>query len=72
MDATSVATAGVQVEPGDPFARVFARFRLAQQLWFVQATLADLRATPAGKAALLQHYEREHTRLSRELGALQA
>lgn len=73
MDATIVATAGVQVEPGNSSVeQLFARFRVAQQLFFVRATLADLRATRAGNASLLQHYEREHARLTRELGALQA
>jgi hypothetical protein len=73
MDATTVATAGVQVEPGiDPIERVFARLRTAQQLWFISAALDDLRAAPRVDVAKVNHYERERIRLSRELEVLQA
>jgi len=72
MDATTVATVGVQVAPAHSIEQLFARFRTAQQLWFVKATLADLHATRAGKGALVEHYQREQVRLTRELEVLQA
>lgn len=71
MEATPVATA--EVQPSDTLCvRLFARFRLAQQLWFVSSTLTELEATPAVDARLLQHYRREFARLERELAVSEA
>lgn len=70
MDATTVATAGVQAGDSDPIERAIARFTAAHKLFFVKRTLDELRATPAVDMSLVRHYERERLRLTRELDLL--
>lgn len=69
MDATGVARAEVQPAPGETtIVRAIARFTAAHKLFFVSAVLQELRQAPLVNPATLEHFEREHARLSRELG----